>query len=38
MFNGIIKYTGSIKNIYKNKKYITIDVYSKMNFSKNFIR
>tara|TARA_Y100000590_G_C15254168_1_gene838645 strand:+ start:53 stop:646 length:594 start_codon:yes stop_codon:yes gene_type:complete len=37
MFNGIIKYTGSIKNIYKNNKYITIEVYSKMNFSKNEI-
>tara|TARA_B100000029_G_C17460417_1_gene918304 strand:+ start:268 stop:852 length:585 start_codon:yes stop_codon:yes gene_type:complete len=37
MFNGIIKETGIIKNIYKNNKYITMSIYSKMNFSKSEI-
>ena len=37
MFNGIIKETGIIKNIYKSNKYITMSIYSKMNFSKSEI-
>jgi riboflavin synthase len=37
MFNGIIKKTGKISKIFKNKKDLTIEVYTKMNFLKNEI-
>ncbi len=37
MFNGIIKYTGIIKNIYKKNNNCKMEVISKMKFKKNEI-
>ena len=37
MFNGIIKYTGKINNINKNKDYYIIEIFSKIKFSKKEI-
>ena len=37
MFNGIIKYTGKIKKIYKNKNNCNIQITSKIPFSKKEI-
>jgi riboflavin synthase len=37
MFNGIIKNTGSISNIYKKKSNCFIEIISKMNFNKQEI-
>ena len=37
MFSGIIKNTGIIKNIYKKKNYITLEIYSKIKYSKQEI-
>ena len=37
MFNGIIKYTGIIKNIYKSKTNFIIKINSKMKFKKEDI-
>ena len=35
MFNGIIKNTGTIKNILKNKKSMTLSIYSNLKLKKN---
>ena len=37
MFNGIIKHTGKISNIYKNNNNCIIEILSKIKFSKNEI-
>ena len=37
MFSGIIKNTGLIKNIYKKKNYIILEIYSKITYSKQEI-
>ena len=37
MFNGIIYRTGTIKNIYKNKKSLLIGIKSSLNFKQNEI-
>jgi len=37
MFNGIIKYTGKVNNIQKNKYYSVIEIYSKIKLSKKEI-
>ena len=37
MFNGLIKHTGKIINIYKKNKNCTIEILSKMKFSKDEI-
>jgi len=37
MFNGIIKYTGTIKNIYKKNKNCTLEIRSKMKVTKKEI-
>ena len=37
MFSGIIKKTGKINKIFKNKKDLSIEVYTKMSFSKKEI-
>ena len=35
MFNGIIKHTGKIREIYKNNNNSVIEIQSKIKFSKN---
>jgi len=37
MFSGIIKHTGKINNIYKNNNNCTVEILSKMKFSKSEI-
>ena len=37
MFNGIVKHTGKIKNIYKKNNYCSIEILSKIKFSKKEI-
>jgi len=37
MFSGIIKYTGRIKNIHKNKDNCTLEILSKLKFKKGEI-
>ena len=37
MFNGIIKHTGKINRIYKNNNNCTVEILSKMKFSKSEI-
>ena len=37
MFNGIIKYTGKINKIYKNKNNCFIEIFSKIKFSRSEI-
>ena len=37
MFNGIIKFTGKIINIYNRNNYCILEIYSKIKFSKSEI-
>ena len=37
MFSGIIKHTGKINNVYKNNNNCTVEILSKMKFSKSEI-
>ena len=37
MFNGIVKHTGIIRNIYKKENYCIIEISSKIKFSKDQI-